>query len=367
MKNYNIMIKPASGLCNMRCAYCFYADEMHLRGEGSRGMMTRDTAVRLLDNVFADLHGGDRVNFVFQGGEPLLVGKEFLEHFTDEARRRARGVDLSFALQTNATLIDDGLCDFFRENSYLIGISLDGMKETHDRYRTDAEGSGTHRTVMEAMHLLESHGVEYNVLMTLTPALAKHPQKVWKFILDNSLAYVQFTPCLGGLEGSGDAFALTPELFARFYRVLFRLWFEELKKGRQISVKLFDDIVNLLARGEVNACGLTGICSSQIVVEADGSVYPCDFYMLDGYRLGNLRDSTVPQLLNSPARAAFETRPRNIPLCSACRYRRMCGGGCPRMKESVYYGEGSVFCGYRDFLDATIEDFKDIAATVLPR
>lgn len=366
MKHISVMLKPASSLCNMRCKYCFYADVSSLRDVASYGVMTEETAHSVLSNIFCDLEVGDALTLAFQGGEPTLAGLDFFRDFVREAGRlAAKGVRVSYALQTNGLLLDDGWCAFLREHDFLVGLSLDGPAAYHDANRLDAARKGTFQRVLEAKRRMDRYGVAYNVLMTLSNTLARHPQQIWRFIEEQDLRFVQMTPCLGPLDHQKSVYALTPERYASFYTAFFDLWYQSFRGGVYRSVKLFDDLINLLARGECNACGLLGRCQSQIIVEADGSVYPCDFYVLDPYRMGNLAEQPLRQVWDAGQAGGFLTRPREpLPLCTACPYRSICGGGCQRMRREVFYAPGSPVCGHRAFLDASIGRMRQIAMEI---
>lgn len=192
---------------------------------------------------------------------------------------------------------------------------------------------------------------------------ARHPQQVWKRIVQMDLRYVQFTPCLGELERPRQSvYALSPKRFASFYQTLFQLWLAEYRAGRYRSVKFIDDVVNLMAFGMPNACGLDGVCRPQIVAESDGSVYPCDFYCTDDNVLGNLCEQTAPELLASPkARAFVEREHRQPELCKTCGFRRFCGGGCKRMQREVCCAADDSFCGYGCFLRENAPVLEQIA------
>ncbi len=361
MKSLNIMIKPASSLCNMRCRYCFYADIADMRSIRSYGLMKADTAEKILSNIKADLSVGDRVNFVFQGGEPTLAGLDFYRHFTDAASS-LEGINVSYALQTNGILLDDGWCELLKKHGFLVGLSLDILPEAHDLARPDEKGDGTYKRVIRAAELLKSRGVDFNVLCTLTNHIARHPEKVWNRIKKSGIGYVQFTPCLGELDGTPSEYALTPERFADFYTRLFGYWHDEYRKGNYISIKLFDDIVNLMIMGRPTSCGMNGACTPQLVIEADGSAYPCDFYCIDGYKLGSLAESTVSELLCSDGAKAFQIRAVERPrLCEKCDYIKFCGGNCPRMRSAICCVGSADYCGYRDFLDRCGTSLAELA------
>lgn len=360
MKQVSIMLKPASSLCNLRCKYCFYADVARSRTTASFGLMKPETMGAILANVAAELQPGDKVHFVFQGGEPTLAGLDFYKTFVSIAGQW-QDVQVTYALQTNGTLLDEEWCKFLKEHNFLVGVSLDLLRDCHDDVRLDAQGHGTWKQVVRAIELLGKHGVEYNVLCTLTNAIARHPKKVWQQLQKLDVRFVQFTPCLGEIEGEKSPFALTPKRFADFYTALFDLWREEMRQGKWRSVKFFDDVVNLLVLGRPTGCGMDGVCRPQLVVEADGSAYPCDFYCTDQYRLGSLTEQTVSQLLAAPGVQEFIDRPQRRPaFCEACPYDTFCAGNCPRMRREMCYAD-TTYCGYRDFLDRCGEGLAELA------
>ena len=365
MKQLSIMLKPASSACNLRCKYCFYADLAGKRDTFSFGRMDMQTVDRILPNVFGGLEPGDRVTIAFQGGEPTLVGLDWYRQFVEKTEKARNGHPVEYALQTNGTLLDDAWCEFLREHGFLVGLSIDGTPKTHNACRVDIDGAGTYNRVLQTLHLLKKHQVEFNVLCTLTAQVARHPQQIWNWIRENDLRFVQFTPCMDELGKLGASpYALTPERFASFYTQLFPMWLREFQQDNYYSIKLFDDIVNLLAYGVPTACGIDGQCRPQVIVESDGSVYPCDFYCLDEYRTGNLQETPLEELQKAPQVRAFLTRPRErTELCNSCPYLRICGGGCcHRMQNQVCWVPGGKSCGYRSFLDSSLNTFLQIAA-----
>lgn len=363
MKQLSIMIKPASSLCNLRCKYCFYSDVSSHREKKSYGIMSLETVDRLIENVFRDLNSGEHLNIAFQGGEPMLAGLDYFEHFIEKVNSVKAYVSVSYALQTNGILLDEAWAAFLEKNHFLVGLSLDASAQFHNAARVDAMGNGTFKQVASARKLLERYRVPYNVLTVLTKKIARHPQAVWKFLQDNGITYVQFLPCLESMGSDrADPFALDPESFAAFYITLFRIWFSDMKRGKYTSIKLFDDIVNQLAFGILTACGQDGRCRPQIVVEADGSVYPCDFYSLDRFCMGNLRVQSLRELAHAPQTDLFcrEVPPECL-LCHKCRYHTFCGGGCKRMRQAVFGGVNGQKCGYQIFLDQCFDDLCCVA------
>ena len=343
------MIKPASSLCDMKCSYCFYSDVAASRQQFSMGIMNKEAAASIIKNIFSVLTAGDHITFGFQGGEPGLAGLDFFLFFVKEAKKAASSpkIQIHYSLQTNGLMIDDKWCKFFKENNFLIGLSVDGDAALHNKNRMDNHGKGTFNIVMAAKKLLDNFKVDYNILCVLTSEGARRAKRIWDFILKEKIKYIQFIPCLEPFNQKSP-YALTSEKFYRFYSDIFSFWKREVEKGNFVSVRLFDDLATLMMSGRPATCGLSGRCSPQIIVEADGSVYPCDFYVLDEYRAGDLTKDNLQQIFKMVAESEFLKEARQMPAwCEGCVYNTWCKGGCKRMAQAVY-GE---HCGMRKFLD----------------
>lgn len=361
MRYFSFLIKPASSLCNMRCRYCFYAEVSKIRSIESYGVMQPAVTQAILQNIFADINDGDDVSFAFQGGEPTLAGLAYFEHFIALVQQQTKRVAVHYAIQTNGFVIDETWCDFLKKHHFLVGLSLDGDAKMHDENRLDAEQKGTFSRIMHTKNLLDAYKIEYNILWVLTNHHARYPAKVWSFLRQENIAYVQFIPCLSELSGGHSAYALTPERFASFYSALFKLWKRDLIAGKYVSVKFFDDLFNLLTKHAVTACGFTGACQMQWVVEADGSVYPCDFFVTDAWRVGNLAKQTYAQIQNNALIEEYKARKREIStLCARCTYQKMCGGGCVRMRGNMYWNDAETICGYQTFLQTSSAEIDDL-------
>ena len=283
------MIKPASAICNMRCKYCFYADETSKRAVASYGIMSFNTLYSVLEKVLSKATKSCVI--VFQGGEPTLAGLPFFRKAINICKEKnVNHCNISFAIQTNGLLIDDEWCEFFAENHFLVGISLDGPKELHDANRPDTVGKGTYSRVMHALQLLKSHGVDTNILTVVTADTAKNYRKAYNFFVRSGLDYQQYIPCLDPLDEprGQQPWSLTPERFEQYLKASFDCWYQDAMRGRKRYHRYFDNLLLMLNGQPPEACGMLGTCGMQYVVEADGSVYPCDFYMLDQYKLGNL-------------------------------------------------------------------------------
>ena len=364
MKRLNLLIKPASSLCNMRCRYCFYSDISAGREIPSYGLMSLETTDKILDNIFKDIENNDEITFAFQGGEPSLAGLPWFRHFTENVASRKKNITVHYAFQTNGLLLDDAFCDFFHENKFLLGLSIDTGKRFHDRNRFSGSGDGTFDACLEAKKLLEKYQVEYNILCVLTNDIAKDPEKAWRFIMNENIRFIQFIPCLEPPDDHTDlkqsaGNTLRPALFAKFYSGLLPLWIKEFEKGNYISVKLFDDVVNYFFKGVPSACGIDGLCHNQYVVEADGGVYPCDFYAFDEYKTGNLCESTPKELFDTDkVRYFLGEKPKLPKICATCGFFKACRGGCKRMRNVMYAGDNDVVCGFKTFLEKCLEPLR---------
>lgn len=333
-----------------------------MREVHSYGIMNEQTMQSMLNHINHDLVRGDRITFAFQGGEPTMAGLDYYRNFVKEIQTWDRGIQVTYALQTNGILIDEEWCRFLKEHNFLVGVSFDLLQEAHDETRVDSRNEGTYQKVLQTIHLLEQYQVDFNILCTLTNLVAKEPQKVWKNILELDLQYVQFTPCLDDLDHpGGNDYALSPELFASFYTRMFSMWLRHFRKGKYRSIKLFDDIINLVASGLPSACGINGSCQPQIIVEADGSVYPCDFYCLDQYKLGSICELTMKELYQQSMISPTKKRDALPGICESCKYIKICGGGCKRMQDNICFSKNNTFCGNQQFLSSCIEDIIQIA------
>lgn len=332
MRFVNFLIKPASSLCNLRCRYCFYEDEACNRTEKSMGIMTQATTDLLLEAAFAEVDPNGAVSFAFQGGEPTLAGLDYFRYFTARAKAlRPAGVEVSYSIQTNGMLIDGQWADFFRDNDFLVGLSMDGFKELHNLHRVDAKGNGSWNRLCRSLEMLQNRGVRVNVLCVVTAQCAKKPEKVYSQLKKLGVDYMQFIPCMDpmGTQRGNETFSLKPEAFGEFLCRLFDLWFEDWQRGQYRSVRLFDDYIHMILGDQPGTCATCGYCGSYFVVEGNGSVYPCDFYVLDEWKIGQLGEQSLAEMSGSPKRQEFlhwgAVKPRE---CLQCRWRSLCNGGC---------------------------------------
>lgn len=366
--NFYVLIKPASSLCNMCCRYCFYEDVSNERRQKSYGIMNLATAYKIIDRVFEACPEGN-VGFSFQGGEPTLATLNYFQLFVNYVEsKKETSSTISYSIQTNGILIDDAWCELFKKYSFLVGISLDGLKDVHDSLRIDKLGKGTFNRVMNSIKLLNKYDVKFNILTVVTQSMAKHPQALWNAYVKNGFDFIQLIPCLCALDNPKlkEDYTLNPETYASFLKTFFDIWAKEFAKGNYISIRLFDNLVKMYQNIPPEQCGLLGFCQPQFVIEADGSVYPCDFYVLDGYNAGNIMDMDFDQIKISPAFKNFLTdQSDKSHLCNQCSVYGLCGGGCKRYRSFFFQKEG--YCPYQDFLVHASPTLRHIAFSLQNR
>lgn len=337
IQGLNFLIKPASGRCNMRCGYCFYHSLMSVRSEEGR-IMPCETAHTLIRRAYES--GARSICFAFQGGEPTLAGLDFFRDFVDTAvQQNINKIKLDWAIQTNGLCVNEQWAAFFAENHFLVGLSIDGDKEIHDLLRLDAAGKGTYTRVLEAAHAMDRAGAEYNILCVISAQVARHGARVYNALKRNGFKFLQFIPCLDpfdGYEGQHTGIhSLTPQAYGTFLKTVFMLWYRDFMEGNYISVRYFDNLVNLAAGYSPEQCGMHGFCPGQFVVESDGGVYPCDFYVVPELKTGNIVDNSIEDILQSPVRQKFIEDSRvAAKQCGACAVYDLCRGGCRRDRQT---------------------------------
>ena len=335
MPPLSVLIKPASGLCNMRCRYCFYADVAEHREISSYGIMTRDTAEALIRRAFEFADGS--AAFAFQGGEPTLAGADYYRFFIETADRyNVKKLPVRWAMQTNGYDVPDALCEILRDHRFLVGVSLDGTGAVHDAARLDAAGEGTFRRVNETIAKFKQYGIDFNILTVVTERTAKNISEVYRYLRSRGYKFVQF---IRHVDGFGDAedpteWSLSVKRYTSFLKTAFGYYYDDILAGKYMSVREFDNYVMLAAGRPAECCGMNGVCPANLVVEADGGAYPCDFYVLDEWKLGNVTDTPIRELLESDTAKRFRARSRRIDeKCRACRWYALCRGGCARYRE----------------------------------
>ncbi len=368
MKNLNLLIKPASSSCNLRCRYCFYYDVADNREVKNYGIMNDDTLENMVKKVFDDVE--HTANFAFQGGEPTMAGIEFFEKFHKLVEKyNTKKIIVNFSLQTNGTLLNKKWLELFKKHNYLIGLSLDGNKEMHDTFRIDSKGEGTFSKVLKAAKMMKKAEVEFNILCVVNKLIAQNGKLVYNFFRNNGFRYYQFIPCLDSLSCSEEKdYTLTAEDYGKFLDETFNLWYEDIMSDKRISVRHFDNYTKIILGEEPEACDMVGHCNMNAVLESDGSMYPCDFYVLDEFKVGNINESTFEELFKSEAEMRFLRTSLVVDeKCKVCRYFKICRGGCRRHKELTAEGNyENRFCeSYKYFFEKNIDKMVKVAEYVM--
>jgi len=357
------MIKPSSAACNLDCDYCFYHETAGHREVGQRPFMGEDVMMAIITKALAEAR---HCSFVFQGGEPSLIGLPFYEKFVQTVNRlNIESSPIHYAFQTNGTNIDEAWAKFFKKNNFLVGVSFDGAPRLHDMHRFDAKGGKSARKVLEGIELLRKVGTEFNVLGVVTDELAQNVDLMWNYMTGHGHRYLQFIPCMESLEGFSTKPFLSAANYALFLKRLFDLWFVAWQKGEPVSIRFFDNLVGMLVGYPPESCDMAGVCSIQYVVESDGSIYPCDFYCDDASYLGNLLTDDFAMLDAKRAEIRFiEDSPNAIDECASCPWKELCRGGCKRYRDEGGYR----FCStMQEFYPYVIRRLEHVASTLVPK
>lgn len=356
----NLLIKPASGLCNLRCRYCFYYDEMKNRSQQSFGLMNFETIENIISKTL--FFTEKECTIAYQGGEPTLAGLDFFRKTIEfQNKYNTKNITIHNAIQTNGFIIDEEWAKFFKENNFLVGISLDGLKKTHDTNRITPDGSGSFQRIMNNIDILKKYKVDFNILTVVNRMTAENIERIYAFYKKCGFDYQQYIACMNpfGEELMLHDYSMSAKMYGEFLNRLFDLWYEDLQKGEQPYIREFENYVQIAAGYPPEACSMRGSCGIQYVVESDGGVYPCDFYVLDEMKLGNLNTDSFDELDKKRREIRFIEESVQLPdECKNCEYLKMCRNGCRRNR----YDNKNCYCeSYKTFFSHTSEKFQDIA------
>ncbi len=367
-RTVNVLIKPSSGFCSLRCKYCFYHSPELKEGTDEKGFMKEETAEWLIKRAYEYADGG--VVFAFQGGEPTLRGLDFYRFFVKTAGFvNKKNVKTEYAIQTNGMVIDESWADFLAKNKFLVGLSIDGPSSVHNENRVDISGKPTLKRVMDAKRLFDKYKVEYNALSVVTSKTAENPVRTYEFFKKQGIDYIQYIPCLDplGEEPGGHPFSLSPEAYGRFLNETFDAWYEDIMSGQVTVIRTFDNYIAILLGYIPEACGMSGRCSCQFVTEADGSVYPCDFYVLGSNVIGNVKKDSFEDMTKSENLAVFlERGDRLNEKCKGCKWYFLCRGGCRRYRDPG--DDLNIYCeSFKSFFEHSYPRMEQIAGRLADR
>jgi uncharacterized protein len=349
---YHLMAKPAGPRCNLRCEYCFYIEKEALFSGSPEYRMT-DQVLEAYVKKYIETQPVNEVPFVWQGGEPTLMGLDFFKKAIELQRKYGKGKHITNSLQTNGTLLDDQWCEFLARNSFLVGFSLDGPEDIHDLHRLYRGGRPTWTRVMQSLRLLQKHGVQYNVLACVTRESSKTPLAVYHFLRDQGVQFMQFIPIveripdgasveLGLLLASPPVsgqeelqtevtpWTVEPEAFGDFLIAVFQEWVRH--DVGKFFVMNFEWSLASWCTFPATICTFTTRCGTSMILEHNGDIYSCDHFVYPRYRLGNIVKDNPLTLLHSMEQSGFgAAKESSLPwICRDCEVLFACRGECPK-------------------------------------
>jgi uncharacterized protein len=342
------MAKPIGPICNLDCTYCYYLEKEKLFPKGENFRMSPE----VLESYIRQYIGAQEtpeITFAWQGGEPTLLGVDYFRKVVELEKKYAGGRPVHNALQTNGTRLDREWCQFFRANGFLIGLSIDGPRELHDTYRVDKGRKPTFDRVMAGLTLLKKHGVEFNTLTVVNASNVKHPLKVYDFLRETGSGYIQFIPLVERLAADGAVgldFAEPPEPgqaaspvtrwsvpaegYGDFLVTIFDRWVR-CDVGR-VFVQIFDVSLGIWSGAGASLCVFLEDCGRALAIEHNGDVFSCDHFVYPKYRLGNVMNDSLGEMVNSGRQSEFgSAKSATLPeYCRRCDVRFACNGECPK-------------------------------------
>jgi len=381
MQPFTLLIKPSGSDCNIDCKYCFYKDRDPQFGKGRQRMS--DEVLDKLVKDYMQLRF-PVVGFAWQGGEPTLMGLDFFRRAAKlQKKYGSSGQQISNTLQTNGVLLDDKWCRFFHEKKFLLGISIDGPKEFHDHYRVDRSGAGTFDAVCKGIQTCKKHNVELSALVLLNNKSVLHPDRLFDFLIENDMTYLQFIPCVECDHATGKIadFSITPSQYGEFLCRIFDRWYDY--GPEKLNIREFDSLVTYYCLGKHTICTYSRQCAGFVVVEHTGDCFACEFFVEPKWYLGNILKTPLAKLAAGSKKRAFARAKQNLSnKCLLCNHLDICRGGCmkdrvrafchsERSEESLLsFDKDSVSCesyfceSYKQFFGYTTTKFKQIAAAI---
>lgn len=350
-----VMLKPAGAHCNLACKYCYYLEKNNLYQNSHRHLMT-DEMLEQFTREYIEAQTMPQVLFTWHGGEPLMRSIDFYKKALALQKKYANGKQIDNVIQTNGTLLTDEWCEFFAKNHWLVGISIDGPQEYHDHYRVTPAGKPSWEKVMQGIQLLKKHHVEWNAMAVVNAYNAEHPLEFYHFFRDNGCQYLQFTPIVERLTEHEDGRTLasladdreipladasvTPQQWGNFLCTIFDDWVRH-DVGKTF-VEIFDCTLANWMGVLPGICAYSKECGHAGVMEHNGDVYSCDHFVFPEYKLGNIREQSLIDMLYGEKQQAFSRlKHTSLPRqCKECDMEFACHGECPKNRfEKDKYGE----------------------------
>lgn len=340
-------------------------------------------AVDILKDINLDIKKGEFITVVghsgcgkstmlkiiagLQGGEPMLAGLDFFKKAVElQKKYNTKKLIIENTIQTNGTLVDDEWAQFLHNNNFLVGLSLDGPKQIHNYCRIDRNGNGTFERVTETVGLFEKYNVEYNILSVVTSKTAEKISGIYNYFRQKNFRYMQFIPCLDTDPDKPSEYSLAPTAYGIFLCTLFDLWYKDFMNGRDVDIRLFSNYAQMAAGYAPEECGMCGKCTTYFVVEGNGSVYPCDFYAVDEWKLGTVGDGFKKLYESEKSQKFMEMSVEKPQQCGKCEYYRLCRGGCRRWRDvyNSYLGVNRLCEGYKIFFKHCLPKIEKLGEMV---
>ena len=368
----HVMAKPTGAICNLDCSYCFFLDKEELY-PGSKFRMTDEVLETYIQQLI-QAHQTPEVTVAWQGGEPTLMGLDFFRKaIAYQEKYRKPGMTFENTLQTNGTLLTDEWCEFFKDNNYLIGLSLDGPRELHDANRVDKGGGPTFDKVMKVLRLLQKHGVEYNILTTVNRVNSQHPLEVYRFLRDEAkTSWMQFIPVVERINDDGKTLyqqgttvsenSVLADQFGKFLIEIFDEWIRW--DVGEVFVQTFEAAVRSWLNLPTGMCFFSPTCGMGVALEHNGDLYSCDHFVEPDYLLGNIQETPMAALVGSKKQSQFgKDKLESLPkYCRDCEVRFACHGECPKHRfittPDGEPGLNYLCAGYKAFFNHIDEPLK---------
>jgi len=372
-REFQVFVKPVGAVCNLNCSYCYYLGKRGLYpGEGS--FLMADEVLEEYIKLHIEASTGNIINFSWHGGEPLLAGIKFFRQVVKlQQKYRPAGSEIINGIQTNGTLVDKEWARFFAIEKFIVGISIDGIEDLHDKYRRNRIGGGTFHKVIRGYNLLKSYGLIPEILCVVNADNVGHPMEIYNFFKKLGAKYITFLPLVEVQPGSSTGVSRSSVHaldFGIFLSVIFDEWVE--KDIGEIKIQIFEEAARTAFNQEHTLCIFKVNCGGVPVVEHNGDFYSCDHYVDDMHRLGNIKDHSLALFLNSEQQIAFgQAKSVSLPgYCLTCEVITMCNGECPKNRiidtpdgeKGLNYlcsGYKYFFNHCRPFVEAIAEAWKN--------
>jgi uncharacterized protein len=329
----SVLVKPAGPDCNLRCTYCFYLEKAALFSETKKHRMSNEIQEELIRQAMQQSE--ESISIAWQGGEPTLMGLDFYKHAVELEMKYGHGQVIGNGLQTNGTLLNEDWAEFLQKYDWLVGLSLDGPEHIHNHYRKDIAGKGTHRKVEDNAKMLLQNGVATNVLACLTDYSVNFPEESYNYFKSLGMNWMQFIPIVETDKNDPSMaapFSVTAEKYGKFLCKIFDLWLADFQNGQPTThVRHFDSVFYAYVGLESPQCSMMKECGPYVAVEHNGNVYSCDFFVEPKWKLGNIMNNRLIDMLNSKKQRAFGAAKAVLPgECRKCPWLTKCYGGCTK-------------------------------------